>query len=119
MPVNRYENTRCSQMIYRMIDDMDIDIKALSDAVGVSNTNMWFYFHGKRKWNLETWLDTLACLGILRTRENCIIIDIPPSSDERLHFKRLRKQKSKFIRPPGEKDMNEYLNKFNGRSESG
>ena len=110
--MNRCENTRCSQMVYRMIDDMDIDIKALSEAVGVSNTNMWFYFHGKRKWNLETWLDTLACLGLLRASKNGIHIDIPQTAQERGHFMSLRKQQKKFIREPGALEADKRLAKY-------
>jgi hypothetical protein len=101
-----------------MIDDMDIDIKALSEAVGVSNTNMWFYFHGKRKWNLETWLDTLACLGLVKTTANSIIIQIPPDKEERKHFSMLRRQRKKFVREEGSFEAEDILTEYEDPPES-
>ena len=83
-----------------LVANLDLNVSAIAKDLGVSNTNMWFYFQGHRKWNLETWLDALAALGYLKVTPERIIIDIPLSTEDMIHFKRLRKNMRKYVIKP-------------------
>lgn len=84
----------------QITDGVDLNISALAKDINVSHTNLWFYFNGQRKWNLECWLDTLAALGRLSIDDESMTIHIPINKETIEHYKRLTHARAKYIREP-------------------
>ncbi len=97
--MNRYENSRPSSIIKQVTKDLDLNISALAKEIGMSHTNLYFYFTGQRKWNLESWLETLSALGRVSVSENRLKLDIPIPPDLIKHLRRLKRNQKKFIKP--------------------
>lgn len=75
----------------------EVEIVKLCKAIGVSYANMYYYVNGLRKWNLETWIDTLAALGHVTrvTDDNKVIITC---SMRDIDIKRIEKIRRKWRR---------------------
>ena len=90
--MNRYENTRASRIMRRVMKDFrEGDLPELARVIDGSYTNMWFYAEGKRKWNLEVWLDVLAALGALRLANNRVVLELNLTDSEKNRFRKIRK----------------------------
>lgn len=103
--LNRYENTRASKLIRRVLKDIklcptEINVSALSRDLGVSHTNIWFYLRGLRKWNVEVWLDTLAAFRKLKINGDTIQLDIPLTPEMKERFEFLSRNRNNYIREP-------------------
>ncbi len=69
--------------------DEDISIPRLQEKTGVTYTGLWYCLRGKRKWNVELWLDVLMSLGVVDVEKDKIVIHTRPGRELRKKNKRL------------------------------
>jgi hypothetical protein len=72
--------------------DHDVNISELSRILGIHSSTLWFKISGKRKWDVENWLDLLCVTGNMKAEEGKIIIKshLPKPHVER--FKSIHKR---------------------------
>ena len=72
----------------------DVNITQISRMLDINTSTLWFKVAGNRKWDVETWLDLLCALGMMKAEKGKIIIktNIPDNHIKR--FKSLYKQYS-------------------------
>jgi hypothetical protein len=72
--------------------DHDVNITQLSRMLGINTSTLWFKISGKRKWDVESWLDLLCATGNMKIEKGKIVIktNIPEAHVER--FKSIHKR---------------------------
>ena len=70
----------------------DVNITEISRTLDINTSTLWFKVAGERKWDVETWLDLLCALGVMKVDNGKITIktNIPDSHVRR--FKNLYKR---------------------------
>lgn len=66
------------------------NVSEIARKQGVGVVRLWHYFKGKRRWDCDVWLRTLAYLGLIRlTTDRRILIDVQLTEDQANDIARL------------------------------
>jgi len=67
----------------------ELNISAVAKHTGTKMSSLWFYVKGERKWSVDAWLKTLACLGSLKCYGDVITIKLPKNKVQKKHLNKL------------------------------
>ena len=72
----------------------DVNITAISRMLEINTSTLWFKVAGNRRWDVETWLDLLSALGVMKVEDGKITIRTHIPDNHIKRFKELYKQYS-------------------------
>ncbi len=70
----------------------DIVIDKLARLLGINTVRLWYYLNNRRKWTVESWLASLAALGMVEITDDRIIIHGKVPKGYRTKFKDIEDQ---------------------------